>query len=111
MRARGPVARTPKRLIRSEVKDLFKNIDDKVVFISQKYGLKPKQKVGEIISKIHAHSPEIFIISSIRGAMKACEIIKDGVMKKLSDEYDCEFYESEQKGKLIYFLNRIPDIC
>jgi len=94
---------------KSEVENLFKNIDDKVVFINQKYGLKPKLKIGEIITKIHAHSPETFIISSVGGAMKVCEKIKNGVMKQLSAKYICEFYESEQKGKLIYFLNRIED--
>ena len=92
---------------RDEVKILFGNIDNKVAFIS--YKSKPKQKVGEIIAKIRVNSPETFIISSVGGAMKACEKIKDEVMQQLSSQYFCEYYESEQKGKKIYFLNRIAE--
>lgn len=41
--------------------------------------------------------------------MKSCEKIKDEVMKQLSSQYFCEYYESEQKGKKIYFLNRMAE--
>ena len=93
--------------IREEVKTLFDNIDNRVAFISFKS--KPKQKVGEVVAKLRAHSPEIFIISSVGQTMNICEKIKNEIMKQVSAEYFCEFYESEQKGKRIYFLNRITE--
>ena len=80
----------------------IENIDKVVAFVSQKD--KTKQKAEEIITKIQAYSPEIFIISSIGVAKSNCEKVKKLVMQKISSIYTCEFYES--KGKKIFFLNR-----
>lgn len=94
--------------IRCEVKNLFENIDNKVAFISKEDGKRYKQKTVQIVTKINAHTPETFIISSVGGAIKACEKIKDNVMQIFDGDYQCEYYHSEQKGKQIYFLNREP---
>lgn len=93
--------------VKSEIEDLFENIDKKVVFIDTTD--KPKIKTTEIITKIYAHSPNIFIISSAGTAAKVCEKIKKGVMSKISSNYICEFYEAEQTGlkKSIYILSKI----
>jgi len=87
-----------------EIEYIFNNIDNVATFIRATD--KPKQKIGEIVTKIQAHSPRTFIISSVGGAMSNCEKVKNGVIQKISSEYTCELYESEQKSRKIYFLNR-----
>jgi len=88
--------------LKEEIEYAFENINNVVAFISQKD--KPKQKADEIVTKIQAHSPEIFIISSVGVAKSNCEKVKKMVMQKISSIYKCEFYES--RGKKIFFLNR-----
>lgn len=93
--------------IKSEIENLFENIDNVVAFVS--HTDKIVQKINEIITKIQAHSPETFIISSIGAAIDVCEQIKNGVMQGIIN-YECEEYISEVKSKQIYFLNRISEI-
>lgn len=91
--------------IKSEVETLFKNIDNTVVYIRRTDN--PKQKINMIITKIRAHSPETFIISSIGGATDNCKGIKNGVMREVSSDYECEEYQAEgRQGKRVYFLNK-----
>ena len=90
--------------LKEEIEYLFKNIDNIVSFIQQDDN--PKQKVGEIVTKIQAFSPLVFIISSIGVAITVCEKVKKLVMQKVSSTYDCESYDSPQKGRRIYFLIR-----
>jgi len=89
--------------LKEEIEYAFNNIDKVVAFVSQTD--KPKQKADEIVTKIQAHSPEVFIISSVGVAKSNCEKVKKIVMQKISSIYACEFYES--KGKKIFFLNRM----
>ena len=92
--------------LKSEIQELFAHIENKVIFIKQKDDI--KQKVNEIITKINAHSPETFIISSVGSATKICEVIKTKVIQGISSNYTCELNES--KDKVIYFLNRKDNI-
>ena len=88
--------------LKSEVKELLENIDDKVVFIKKTDRINLKSR--EIVNKIDAHSPKTFIISSAhRVAMKICKEVKESVMNEIS-EYESETYEA--KDKMIYFINR-----
>ncbi len=90
--------------LKIEIKILFDNIENRVVFIRTTDKL--QQKIREIVTKIEAHSPNTFIISSIGSAKLNCETIKNGVMEQISSDYACELYASEQKNRMIYFLNR-----
>ena len=94
--------------IRCEVKNLFENIDNKVAFISKEDGKRPRQRADQIITKINSHTPDTFIISSVGGAVDACEKIKNNITQIIDEDYHCELYLSEQKGKRIYFLTRKP---
>ena len=94
---------------KKEIKDLFENIDKKVIFIKQ-YD-KVDQKIKEIITKIHAHSPDTFIISSVGSAIEICEQIKNGVMESTSSNYLFEEYSAEGRlSRNVYFLNRTETI-
>lgn len=96
--------------VKAEIEDLFKNIDNRVVFI--KHEDKAKQKIGEVVDKINTHSPKTFIIFSAGTAIKVCEKIKEGVMPKISRNYSFERYESgkEKVEKRIYFLNKTEEV-
>ena len=92
--------------IKSEIEDLFQNIDNKVSFIGHRDNM--SQREGEIVTKIHAFSPDTFIISSVGYAIPICEKIKERVMQKISSKYNYEEYMAKgQEGKRIYFLNKI----
>jgi len=94
--------------IEKEIKELFDDIDNRVMFIGKKHGVKIKQKVGEIVAKILTFNPKLYIISSIGGAIINCEKTMKGVMNKIGSSYNCEsFYK---KGKRIYFLIRKDEI-
>jgi hypothetical protein len=93
-------APTSERL-KSEIENLFKNIENTVVFVQALDDIKKKSDV--IVSKINAHSPNTFIISSATSAMEKCKQITENVMQRVSD-YTHELYKSDIKR--IYFLNR-----
>lgn len=93
--------------LKSEILSLFKNIENTVSFIQKKDEKKVEKKTNEIASKILAHSPKTFILSSIGKAMDTCEQIQNSVMARISD-YESELYQS--KTKRIYFLNKIVKI-
>ena len=77
-----------------------------VIFIKKTDDI--NNKTQEILTKIYANSPKLFIISGCEPrAMQKCTEIKDNVMAKLAD-YDCESYNTNDKA--IYFLNRNSDI-
>lgn len=95
------------QMLKFEIENLFKNIDNTVVFVSGLDKVNINQKADEIITKILANSPKTFIISSTGSATDICKKIKNKVIPKISG-YDFEVYES--KDKRIYFLNRIDDI-
>jgi hypothetical protein len=87
----------------------FTNIEQIVIFIQKTDDI--VQKTGEIVAKIHANSPDTFMISSCQEtAMDKCAKIKDRVMKAVSSSYEIESYSSDIKE--IYLLNRkyvLPD--
>lgn len=91
--------------LKSEILSLFKNIDNTVSFIQIKDNV--EKKTNEITSKILAHSPRVYILSSARTAMDVCKKIRNSVMNRISD-YESELYESGIKR--IYFLNKIIEI-
>lgn len=90
--------------IKSEVENILNNIEKTVTFINQFD--KEEYISEEIITKIRAHSPETFIISSVGSAIETCIKVKESVMEIISDNYTCEVYENEGENKRIYFLNR-----
>lgn len=95
---------TPAKLT-FEILKLIKEIENRVVFIKSEDDI--QKRTNEIVSKINAHSPRTFIISSAKkSAMENCEKIKNNVMERISN-YDNENYEAEDKK--IYFLNRKDD--
>ncbi len=90
-----------------QIKDFLKEIDSKVMFIYRDDD--SEAKIQEVLIKIRAHSPEIFIISSMKSAMDICKKIKEGISEQLSKDYDITEYsidDSQKEIKLIYFLNR-----
>jgi len=91
--------------IKKEIKSFFDNIENRVAFISTQDNA--DKKIREIVTKLNAHSPDTFIISSVGEAQKNCDKIKKGVTKQISENYLCERYESEQKDRQIFFLNKI----
>lgn len=87
--------------VKTEIGELFDKIETKTSFIQ--IGDKIDSKAGEIISKIQAHSPKIFIIFSCGSATKIFKKIEEKVRQKISD-YDYEIRDSE--SKLTYLLIR-----
>lgn len=90
------------------IHSLLENIDKTVSFINNRDD--SKQKTGDVVTKIQAHSPNTFIISSAGSATNICDKVHKDVMQKVSSTYTSELYVSEEgEGKKIYFLNRISD--
>ncbi len=95
--------RTPtSQRLRLEIENLFENIEKTVIFI--KIDDDEKKKVLEVVSKITAHSPETFIISSRGNAMEKCEKIMKKVMLKIAN-YEVELYLSKDRRN--YFLIQV----
>lgn len=93
--------------IASEIADFLNEIDNKVLFVYRDDD--SMTKIEEVLTKIRAHSPEIFIISSMKSAMEICKAIREGITEQLSKDYDITEYsidDSQKEIKLIYFLNR-----
>ena len=91
---------TPEK-IKTNIENLFHNIEKTVVFIDTLDDIERKTK--EIITKIDAHSPKTFIVSSARAhaesagpAMKKCRKIRKNVMKEISG-YTVELYKTETR--------------
>ncbi|MEM3452722.1 MAG: hypothetical protein QW835_03735 [Candidatus Hadarchaeum sp.] len=97
---RAPTAQA----LKTEIVNLFENIENRVVFI-QRANIKGtkyiKNKTEEIIAKIRAHSPEVFVISSAGTAMETCKKIANDAINKILD-YTYELVETENKR--MYFL-------
>jgi len=94
-------ATTPEKL-KFEMENLFKSIENTVVFIQTTD--KEKERTAEIIAKLRANSPKMFIISSMGEAtMKKCESIADNIMKTVSN-YNFELYQTGKRK--IFFLNK-----
>jgi len=91
--------------IKSKIEYLFENIENTVVFVNNIDN--SAQKAKEIITKIYAHSPDTFIISSIGSARVICEETHKLVMKEILSVYNSEIYEKELEGRKIFFLNKI----
>ncbi|MGD0978889.1 MAG: hypothetical protein ABR962_07075 [Candidatus Bathyarchaeia archaeon] len=91
---------TPQKL-RFEIKNLFDNIEQTVVFVKETDDV--DKKTEEVVAKLRANSPSTFIICSSGYAKKKCEQIKEKTMKKISG-YVAE--RSETQFKQIYFLNK-----
>jgi hypothetical protein len=87
--------------IKKEINELFENIENICVFIQT--GDSSKDKVREIITKLDAHSPKIFVACSAGTAMEKCEKTKKDVIKGIRN-YSCEIYDSQNKK--IFFLLR-----
>ena len=88
-----------------EIRDFFENIENNVVFISQYDNV--DHKARQMVTKIDAHSPETFVISSIGRTRELCDEIKEKVMESMGGEYSVEHYEQELTGRRIYILNKI----
>lgn len=93
--------------IGDKILSFLQEIDSNVSFVSLKDvgGKNSNNKIIKITSKINVKEPDIFIISSMGDAMPICKKIIESIKENLSD-YDCEIYDSPQKGKKIYFLIR-----
>ena len=92
--------------LKFEIDDLFNNLENRVAFIQVVHQEKIEKKADEIITKIHANSPDTFIISGSGLAIGVCEQIKEKVVSAISG-YEEELYKIEDKK--IFFLNRIED--
>lgn len=91
--------------LKEEIENLFNNIENTVAFVNAQDNVAQKSK--EIVTKILAHSPHTYIISSAESAITVCEQIKKKVMENISSSYGCEIYSEEsEKGKKIYFIKR-----
>jgi len=90
--------------IKLEVEDFFANIENNVIFINQFD--KSEIKARQIITKIDAHSPETFIISSIGSTRTICDEVKKIITEQLDHEYTTELYEQESTKRKMYFLNK-----
>ncbi|MEA3378549.1 MAG: hypothetical protein U9Q69_02810, partial [Nanoarchaeota archaeon] len=69
-----------------------------------------EKRSQEIITKIRANNPEIFIISSLRSANENCDKVKQVVMSEI-ENYSVEIYQNDDESsnepmKKIYFLKR-----
>jgi len=91
---------TPEKL-KFEIENLLKNIERTVIFIKQADN--EDIKTEEIVTKIQAHSPNLFIVCSGGGAVTKCGNITKRVMKRISD-YNAELYKTRYKE--IYFINK-----
>ena len=78
----------------AEIINLFNNIDTRALFIDNDNDL--TQKAAEVVTKIRAHTPETFIISSAGSACNKCEEIKKMVMEQISSDYTPELYQAEE---------------
>ena len=96
---------TPQRLS-SEIKKLFDSIENTTAFVKTED--KIKNKTDQIVTKINAHSPKIFIIFSAGHAIDLCEKIKNNVTTRISN-YTSEIYATENEHKRIYFLIQKED--
>lgn len=87
--------------LKTEIENLLSNIEKTVVFVDSQDNI--ARKTREIVTRIDANAPKIFILSSIRSAMGKCRIIKINVMKEISG-YTVEQYKTENRE--VYFLNK-----
>ncbi len=89
------------------VKNLLDDVSKVVSFIRHDDNV--KKKSNEIVSKIHAHSPDIFVIAGTHSAIAICDKIQEEVMDNITD-YNSELYESKDKDgkvyKRVYILKR-----
>jgi len=98
--------RTPTpEILKSEILDLFTNIENRAVFIQSRNNV--KKETDLIVAKISANSPNTFIFSSMGRAMDICEKVQKSVIQRISD-YKSELYRSDIKR--IYFLNKVVEI-
>jgi len=102
--------------IADEIMGFIENIENNVSYVERDDDV--IRKTREIVSKIDAHSPQTFVISSCTNpkAMELCKKILINVMEKVSDKYTDELIKSISKNRRIYFINKIgdslvPSIC
>ena len=95
---------TPQKL-KFEIENLLQNIERTVIFIKQTDDV--EMKTEEIITKIQAHSPNLFIVCSGGRAKTKCGNITKKVMKRISG-YDAELYETTFKE--MYFINKSEEL-
>jgi hypothetical protein len=87
----------------TEIEKLFGNIENIVNYIEQLDNV--DKKVKEIVTKMLAYSPRIYVICSTKSAMELCHKILERVMKEISN-YEVELYKTDIKE--VYFLKRTP---
>lgn len=95
--------------LKIEITNLFNNIENTVAFIQKTDEI--KHKVPEIVTKIRAHSPDTFIISSVGAAIETCDEVMKAIISDIGSKYTVELYSAEvekniEENKRIYFLNR-----
>lgn len=89
--------------LKYKINSFLDNIDNYITFVSLKDKKEIEKKINEISIKITAHSPDLFILSSMGDAMPICEQIINEIQDSIS-KYDCELFDSPHKGRKIYFL-------
>lgn len=97
--------------LKSQILNLFNDIENKVTFVKNQDAVDKKtknreavnKKVDQIVTKINANNPKTYIVCATYSAMGLCEEIVNQVMKRI-DGYKAEFSKTEIK--IIYFLNK-----
>lgn len=86
-----------------EIEKLFDNIENIVNYIEQFDNV--DKKVKEIVTKILAHSPKLYIICSSKSAIEKCQRVLNEVSKEIQN-YEVELYKTDIKE--VFFLKRNP---
>jgi hypothetical protein len=88
-------------LVRRELNSIFADIDKYILFISRNDI--ESQKIQEALSKVYAHSPDTFMISSwMKEAVKVCKKIQGKLYSQLKSNYMCQFYAEDDKQMYIF---------
>ncbi len=87
--------------IKSEIKSLFENVERILTFVKEADRLELLTR--RVVTRIHANSPETYIISSSGGARRRGDELKESVMREI-EGYDVELYETPNRK--IFFINK-----
>lgn len=96
------IERFTQDVVKKELREFFTQIDKYTLFISATDS--ESQKVQQATSKIYAHSPETFIISSwMKGAMKLCKKIHHRIHNQINNEYTSQSYTEQEKQMYMFY--------
>ena len=85
--------------LKKEIEEVLKNIEKHVLFV--KSGIKCPEIVKNVANIVHAHSPNIFIISGIRSAAQVIMDCSDKIQMVLPT-YALERFSSSEKETLFF---------